>query len=116
MARARRQQAEAEKESAQAALSQAEEAVALEVRQAVLNTRDAEARLAVALQVEATAQEAARLSRVKYNAGVSEGTVSPLLDLADAQAALTQAQSNVINARCELLSARARCDRATGAR
>jgi outer membrane protein TolC len=116
MARARRQQAEAEKESAQAALSQAEEAVALEVRQAVLNTRDAEARLAVALQVEATAQEAARLSRVKYNAGVSEGTVSPLLDLADAQAALTQAQSNVINARCELLSARARCDRARGAR
>ncbi|MCX6366557.1 MAG: efflux RND transporter permease subunit [Armatimonadetes bacterium] len=116
MARARRQQAEAEKESAQAALSQAEEAVALEVRQAVLNTRDAEARLAVALQVEATAQEAARLSRVKYNAGVSEGTVSPLLDLADAQAALTQAQSNVINARCELLSARARRDRARGAR
>lgn len=114
LARSRRQQARADQSSAETTLSQLEEAVALEVRQAVLAIRDAHARLRVAEQAQATAEEAARLARIKYNAGVSEGTVSPLLDLADTQAALTQAQSNVVNARCALLAAWARCDRAVG--
>lgn len=115
VAAARKEQANANLARLAAQEQELREQIALDVRQAILQLSDAQARLLVALKARETAREVARLARVKYNAGVSEGTVSPLLDLTDAQAALTQAESNVVQAQCDALTAGAQLDFATGA-
>lgn len=80
-----------------------------EVQQAVIAVRDASERTTVAGQTVIQAREALRLANVRFREGV--GT---LLEINDAQTALTQAETNEVNARYDYLSALARLSRATG--
>lgn len=112
---ARRQQAQASIQSAELGKQQAREGVALDVRQALLTYQDATERLTVANAGLAQAEEAYRLAQVRYQAGVTlTPGGSPLLEISDAQTALTQAQTNRINALYDIESAYTRLMRALG--
>jgi outer membrane protein TolC len=94
---------------------QAVDAVTLDVQQAYLTLVQARDQVAVANQALSQARAAFNLARVRYNAGVaSRAGVSPLLEVSDAQAALTLAESNQVNALYDYNSARAQLDRAAG--
>lgn len=115
LARARGRQARAEVATAETNRRAVVDQIVLEVRQAYLNLLQARDRVAVANQALAQAQEAFRLARVRYEAGVTAvAGVSPQIELSDAQTALVQAQSNQINALYDYNNARARLDRAVG--
>jgi outer membrane protein len=114
-ARARVQQARADVATAETDRRQAVDLVALEVRSTYLQLVQARDRVAVANQALAEAQEAFRLARVRYNAGVSaQAGISPLLEVSDAQAALTQAENNRVNSLYDYNNSRARLDKAAG--
>ena len=82
------------------------------VYQSLLIARDS---LAVANQSVALAREAYRLAGVRYTAGVTaQAGVSPLLEVTDAQTALTQAESNQVNALYNYNNARSKLDKAIG--
>jgi outer membrane protein len=108
-ARAREAQARDDLEIAQLRLKQAQEGIALEVRQAYLNLQDAQKRLEVARKGLEQATEALRLARVRFEAGVS-----PQLEISDAELAFTQAQTNLVNAQFDYLDAYAALLRAIG--
>jgi outer membrane protein len=108
-ARAREAQARDDLEIAQLRLKQAQESIALEVRQAYLNLQDAQKRLEVARKGLEQATEALRLARVRFEAGVS-----PQLEISDAELAFTQAQTNLVNAQFDYLDAYAALLRAIG--
>jgi outer membrane protein len=110
IARAREAQARDDLEIAQLRLQQAQEGVALEVRQAYLSLQDAQKRLEVARKGLEQATEALRLARVRFEAGVS-----PQLEISDAELAFTQAQTNLVNAQFDYLDAYAALLRAIGA-
>jgi outer membrane protein TolC len=113
--RGRMREARATVAQAETNRRQAVDLVTLEVRQAYLNLLQARDRVAVANQALAEAQETFRLARVRYNAGVSSAAgISPLLEVSDAQAALTQAESNQVNALYDYNDARAQLDKAIG--
>ena len=115
VAAARAEQAHASVATAETNRRLAVDQVTLEVRQAYLNLLQARDRVAVANSALATAQESYRLARVRYNAGVtSQAGVSPLLELSDAQNALTQAENNVVSALYDYNSGRAQLDKAAG--
>ena len=115
VARARVQEARSDVAMAETNRRQALDLVALEVRSAYLQLVQARDRVAVANQALSQAQEAFRLARVRYNAGVSaQAGISPLLEVSDAQAALTQAQNNRVNALYDYNNSRARLDKAAG--
>jgi outer membrane protein TolC len=80
-----------------------------EVQQAIISVRDANERAEAATLTVTQAREALRLAGVRYRAGV--GTQ---LDVNDAQTALTQAETNFVNAQFDYLSALARLSRAVG--
>lgn len=80
-----------------------------EVQQAIISVRDAYERQTTTAQTVAQAREALRLANVRFQAGV--GTQ---LEINDAQTALTQAETNQVNARYDYLSALARLNRAVG--
>lgn len=112
---ARVQQAKADLNTAKLAKLQAQDGVALETRQAYLSVVEAQDRLAVTNAALAEAEEQYRLAQVRYKAGVTQTPGgSPLLEISDAQTALTQAQSNRINARYDLQDAIAQLERAMG--
>ncbi|HSV74593.1 MAG TPA: TolC family protein [Chthonomonadales bacterium] len=112
---ARRQQAKADVNSAILARQQILDGVALTVRQAHLALLEAQERLKVTTAALAQADEQYRLAQVRYEAGVTliPGG-SPLLEISDAQTALTQAQTNHVNARFDVQDARSRLDAAIG--
>ncbi|MBC8142328.1 MAG: TolC family protein [Armatimonadetes bacterium] len=80
-----------------------------EVQQAIIAVRDAFERQSTNAQTVTQAREALRLANVRFQAGV--GTQ---LEINDAQTALTQAETNQVNARYDYLGALARLSRATG--
>ncbi len=80
-----------------------------EVQQAIIAVRDAFERQSTTAQTVTQAREALRLANVRFQAGV--GTQ---LEINDAQTALTQAETNQVNARYDYLSALARLNRAVG--
>ncbi len=87
----------------------------LDVQQAYITLLQARSRIVVANASVAQAIEAARLARVRYVAGVAAlPTVSPQLELSNAQSTLAQAQSNQVNALYDYNNARAQLDRAVG--
>jgi len=90
-------------------LEQATLAISLEVRQAVATLRNADARIKVAEQQVALAQETYRLTSIKFEAG--EGIP---LEVADAGTQLTQAKTQLVNARYDFLRAIADLERAIG--
>ncbi|GAB4457146.1 MAG: efflux transporter outer membrane subunit [Armatimonadaceae bacterium] len=114
LARARRQQAEADHAIAQTLRQQVEEQIRLEVQQAMLYRREAFDRLQVAIQARQEAREASRMATVRYRSGVTRAGISPLLEVSDAQTAETQAESDITNALYDVLVAEARLDKALG--
>lgn len=80
-----------------------------EVQQAIIAVRDAFDRQSTNAQTVTQAREALRLANVRFQAGV--GTQ---LEINDAQTALTQAETNQVNARYDYLGAIARLNRAIG--
>ncbi|GBC93618.1 Solvent efflux pump outer membrane protein SrpC [bacterium HR15] len=107
--RARVEQAREDLQIAEINLQQVKEGIALEVRTAYLNLKDAQKRLEVARKGLEQATEALRLARIRYEAGVS-----PQLEISDAELAYTQAQTNLINAQFDYLNAYAALQKAVG--
>jgi len=115
VAKARRQEAQGSLASAQILQRQTVDQVTLEAEQAYLAVNEARQRIDVANQSLDQAKEAFNLAKVRYMAGVSARSgISPLLELSDAQTALTLAESNQVNALYDFNSASARLDRALG--
>ena len=117
LARARVRKAKSDVEAAANAKQQLLDGIALQVRQAHLDLVNARERLGLAAAVLAQAEEQHRLSQVRFETGVTQMPGgSPLLEVSDAQTALTQARTNHLAARYDILTARARLDAAIGAR
>src|SRR5579871_3827096 len=115
VARARTTQARADVATAETAKRQTVDSITFEVQSAYQSLRIARDSLAVANQSLALAREAFRLARVRYTAGVTaQAGVSPLIEVSDAQNALTQAESNQVNALYDYNNARSRLDKAIG--
>ncbi len=115
VSRERVRQARAEVATAEINRRTSIDQVTLDVRQAYLNLLQSRDRVAVSNAALSQARESFRLARVRYNAGVSsQAGVSPLLEVSDAQAALTLAESNQVNALYDYNNSRARLDRAIG--
>lgn len=96
-----------DEESAQLQYEQLALGISLEVRQALSNLRDAEARQAVAAKQVELAEESYRLAQVRYDAG--EGIQ---LEVTDALTELTRARAGLVNARYDTLNAFAALQRA----
>jgi len=108
---ARYREAKANLDAARARVKSTELDVAREVEQAQSNVIDAEERIQAAQVAVASAQENFRLAQGRFDAGV--GTI---LELTDAQLALTLAQNTEAQALADYRIALARLDRATGRR
>ena len=112
---ARNTQARAAVATAETNRRQSVDMVSLDVRSAYLSLVQARDRVAVSNQALVQAQEAFRLARVRYNAGVSaQAGISPLLEVSDAQNALTVAENNRVNALYDYNNNRAKLDKAAG--
>ena len=109
VAGARVTQARADIATAQTNRRQALDDVNLDVRNAYLNLLQSRDRVAVANQALSEAVESYRLSRVRYTNGVST-----LVEVSDAQNALTQAENNQVNALYDYNNSRASLDKAAG--
>lgn len=90
--------------------NQLELSISLEVRQAVTNLQNAKQRYDVAQSQVTYAEETYRLARIKLAAG--QGI---LLEVTDAETALSQARNGLVNARYDYLTAYADLQRAIGA-
>lgn len=108
-ANARTTQARADVATAEVNRRQAIDNVNLEVRQAYLSLLQARDRVAVANQALSEALESYRLARVRYTNGVST-----LVEISDAQNALTQAENNQVNALYDYNNARSTLDKSAG--
>jgi outer membrane protein TolC len=98
--RSRVREAEAGRDVAAAGLEQARQLVGQNVRRALAVLRQAQYnRQTTAANVQ-QAQEALRIAQVRYQAGVSTN-----VEVTDAQVALTQAQTNQVNAEYDYLDA-----------
>ena len=106
---ARVTQARADVATAETNRRQAVDLVNLDVRTAYLNLLQSRDRVAVANQALSEAVELYRLARVRYTNGVST-----LVEVSDAQNALTQAQNNQVNALYDYNNNRASLDKAAG--
>jgi len=115
LARARRTEAQGVLAAAQVDKRQAVDQVTLEAEQAYLSVNEARLRVDVANQSLTQANAAFALAKVRYVAGVSaHAGISPLLELSDAQSALTLAESNQVNALYDYNSSMSRLNRALG--
>jgi outer membrane protein TolC len=108
-AKARLRQQREEVTIARATLSQLTRGVSLEVTQAYLNLENARVRLDTAEVAVTEATESLRLSRIRYQSGVSIQ-----LEVSDAELAFTQAETNLVNARYDYLTAWAQLQKAIG--
>jgi len=109
LTRGRVKESEANLRLANANLRQAEQTVASDVAQAYLNVQTAEQQITVAGVEVANAEESLRVATGRYDAGVAIH-----IEVLDAQAALLTAQTNQVNARQSLSTARAALKRALG--
>lgn len=115
LSRARTQQARADVNTAKVNKQVTLDSIALEVRQQYLALVEAQDRLNVTTAALTQAQEQYRLAQVRFRNGVtSTPGGSPLLEISDAQNALTTAQNNQVNAQFDLQNARARLEKAVG--
>ena len=108
--RAKVEEALANLKAAQDTLTQAQLGVSLDVRAALIDLQNALERRRTAAANVTQAQEALRLARVRFEAGVATG-----VEVTDAEVALTQARTNQVNADYDYLVALAKLDKATGA-
>src|ERR1022692_4687780 len=109
------QEARATVSAAVSAHRQAIDAVTLDVQQATIALQQARDQVVAAGQGVVQARVAFDLAKVRYDTGVaSHAGISPLLELSDAQAALTLAEQNQVNALYDYNGARAQLGRAAG--
>jgi outer membrane protein TolC len=108
---ARYREARANLEAAQARVKASELSIGQEVEQARLSLTEADERIQAAKVAVESAQENFRLAQGRFDAGV--GTI---LEVTDAQLALTQAQNTEAQALADFRIAQARLDRALGRR
>ncbi len=109
VAQAEVEQAKANVDTAQTTLRQTIDQVDLDVRNAYLTLVQARDRVTVANQALSQAKESYRLAMVRYTSGVSTQ-----VEVSNAQAALTQAEQNQVNALYDYNSARSQLDGAVG--
>lgn len=109
LARARTRQARADVDLAAAQLEAARDQVTEEVRRALIDLEEATERRRSAQANTASARETLRVARVRYEAGL--GTV---VEITDAEAALTQSRANEVNAGFDYVSALAALNRSLG--
>lgn len=115
LAAARQQEARADMASAITAKRSAVDQVTLDVQQAYIAVEQARDRVQVTEAEVAQAREAYRLSRVRFAAGVTQTpTVSPQLELSNAESSLITAETNRLNALYDYNVARCQLDRAIG--
>ena len=95
--------------NARSAQQQITDAVTLDVQQSYLSLNESEDRIQVAEKGLEQAKEAMRLAQVRY-----QGGVSTQLEVLDARAALTQAETNHVNAQFDYQIALAKLERAVG--
>jgi outer membrane protein len=103
------QASRASRNQSQYALDRARLDVAVEVREAIANARQANEGLLVAQDQVTSAEEDLKLSQEKYNVG--SGTI---LELIDAQVALQRARSNYVQALTQVRSSEASLERVRG--
>jgi outer membrane protein len=106
--RARVDEARSDAATAEAALDQTKLDVSLDVKTATLNLSDSYQRIQTAGKNVGQAEEALRLSQVRYQAGISLQ-----VEVTDAETALAQARNNMVNATYDYATALARYQRAT---
>jgi outer membrane protein TolC len=106
--KARVAEANADLSKAADTLTQVKLGVSLEVRTAALNVQDSLDRVSTTAENVSLAVEALRLANVRYNAGIST-----LVEVLDAESALTQARFNNVNALYDYTTAVADLERAT---
>jgi len=109
LTRARVKEARQDEEQARLQILQTQLNISNEVRSALTNLANAQARLKNAEQQVLLAEEVYRLSIVRQNAG--EGTY---VEVIDAQTSLTQARTAAVNARYDYLTAYSQLQRAVG--
>lgn len=93
----------------QISIDQTQQSIILEVKLALLDMQDARERIILAKQGVALAEESLRIAKVRYENGVGIS-----LDVIDSQIALTQAQSNLINAEFDLNISKVKLYKAIG--
>jgi len=101
-------QAKAQIDISQDSLEQAKLGVALDVKVATVNIQDATERVSTAKSSVALAEEALRLANVRYDAGIST-----LVEVTDAESALSEARFNYVNALYDYATAIADLERST---
>ncbi|MDU4960919.1 MAG: TolC family protein [Sporomusaceae bacterium] len=89
---------------------QAKDAAQLEVRQAYLNLKEAEKRIATSQVAVNKAEEDYKIAQVRYTSGVGTN-----LDVIDSQVALTQAKTNYVQSLYDYNTSRAKLEKAIGA-
>lgn len=101
-------QAKAQIDISQDSLEQAKLGVALDVKVATVNIQDSTERITSAKSNVSLAEEALRLANVRYDAGIST-----LVEVTDAESALSEARFNYINALYDYATAIADLERST---
>ena len=109
--RAKVAEAQSDLRSQQITREQLRQNVSVEILQALSNINDAQTRAASAGVGATQAQEALRLANVRYQNGI--GTI---LDVVNAEAQLSQAQTNLLNAQYDYQTSLAQLTRAIGGR
>lgn len=107
--RAKVAEAAARKAQAELRLSQLEDQIALEIREARIDLADASARLAVSERVKQSAQRNLQVATDLWQNGLSRHS-----DVLDAHAQLTSSESEVIAAKADLVLAQAALNHAVG--
>ena len=110
LSRARTRQAQADVQSAAARLESARDEVAEDVKTALVDVEESAERRRTALANVEQAREALRIAQVRYTAGLAQN-----VEVTDAEAALTQARANAVNADYDYVAALAALNRALGA-
>ncbi len=107
--KAQTEAARSDQRAAQIQWEQYRNGIKAEVQQALIAVRDAHERAQTAWGAVEQAREAYRIAQVRFREGVDTQ-----LSVNDAQTSLIQAETNIVNARYDYLTALARLDRALG--
>ena len=102
-------QSKSELEKTQHQTQQIRDAAQLEVRQAYLNLKEAEKRIATSQVTVNKAEEDYKIAQVRYTSGVGTN-----LDVIDSQVALTTAKTNYVQALYDYNTSRAELEKAIG--
>jgi outer membrane protein TolC len=102
-------QARQERMAAQSLTEERRLRIELEVKQSLLNIEDARLRIDVTAKAVSQAEEALRIANLRY-----QTRLAPIIEVLDAEVALTQARNNEINAWFDYELANAQWRRAVG--